>query len=114
MRLKRTLDLEVDPPPVLAVEVDNKVDSASLSVYSRLGVPEVWRYAPREGIPIRFYWLIGKTYEEVDRRLCLPVLTTSLVLEGLALAELEDVDENAWMDLIVDWARALSAPPATS
>jgi Uma2 family endonuclease len=115
MRLKRTLDLEVDPPPDLAIEVDNKADStAALSVYARLGVPEVWRYAPREEIQFRFYRLIGKRYEEVERSICLPVLTPSLVLEGLALAESEDVDENAWMDLIVEWARALPAPPATS
>jgi Uma2 family endonuclease len=115
MRLKRTLDLEVDPPPDLAIEVDNKADStAALSVYARLGVPEVWRYTPREEIPLRFYWLVGKRYEEIERSISLPVLTTSLVHEGLALAESENVDENAWMDLIVEWARALPAPPATS
>jgi Uma2 family endonuclease len=112
MRLKRTLELEVDPPPDLAIEVDNKADStAALSVYAKLGVPEVWRYAPRESVPLRFYRLVGKNYQEVERSFSLPVLTPSLVLEGLSLAESEEVDENAWMDLIVEWARALLPPP---
>jgi Uma2 family endonuclease len=115
MRSKRTLDLDVDPPPDLAIEVDNKSDSTdALPVYARLEVPEVWRYTPREEVPLRFYCLVGKSYQEVERSLCLPVLTTALVLEGLGLAEAEDVDENAWMDLIVEWARALPAPPAAS
>jgi Uma2 family endonuclease len=41
---KRELDLRVDPPPDLAIEVD--VTSSSLdrmSMYAALGVPEVWR-----------------------------------------------------------------------
>jgi Uma2 family endonuclease len=41
---KRRLNLDTDPPPDLAIEVD--VTSSSLdrmSIYGELGVPEVWR-----------------------------------------------------------------------
>jgi Uma2 family endonuclease len=111
MRLKRTLDLEVDPPPDLAVEVDNKADSTdALPVYARLEVPEVWSYTPREEVPLRFYCLVSKSYQEVGRSGCLPVLTPALVLEGLSMAESEEIGENAWTDLIVEWARGLPRP----
>jgi len=41
---KRTLDLRVDPPPDLAIEVDATRSSLDrLAIYARLGVPEVWR-----------------------------------------------------------------------
>lgn len=44
VRGKRTLDLRIDPPPDLAIEID--VTSSSLDrmkIYAALGVPEVWR-----------------------------------------------------------------------
>ena len=48
MHRRDVLDLEVDPPPDLAIEVDYKADSAkALKLYARLGVPEVWRYKPQ-------------------------------------------------------------------
>jgi Uma2 family endonuclease len=45
VREKEVVDLEIDPPPDLAVEVD--ITSSSLNrrgIYAELGVPEVWRY----------------------------------------------------------------------
>lgn len=45
VRAREAIDLEVDPPPDLAIEVD--ITSSSLdrmSIYAALGVPEVWRY----------------------------------------------------------------------
>jgi Uma2 family endonuclease len=113
MRNKDQIVLEVDPPPDLAIEIDNKADSsAARPVYARLGVPEVWRYAPNEDPALEFLRLIGKTYEEIDRSICLPILTPALVLDGLSMADSPDVGEIAWMDLIVAWARGLPRPPA--
>ena len=48
VREKEELDLDVDPPPDLAIEVD--ITSSSLNrmaIYAELGVPEVWRYDGR-------------------------------------------------------------------
>ena len=40
---KRQLDLTIDPPPDLAIEVD-VTSKTGLEVYRNLGVPEVWRF----------------------------------------------------------------------
>jgi Uma2 family endonuclease len=45
MRGKRELDLSVDPPPDLAIEVDISRSSIDkLGIYAELAVPEVWFY----------------------------------------------------------------------
>ncbi|NJK68865.1 MAG: Uma2 family endonuclease [Microcoleus sp. CSU_2_2] len=40
---KKRLDLSVDPPPDLAIEVD-LTSQTQLDAYQALGVPEIWRY----------------------------------------------------------------------
>jgi Uma2 family endonuclease len=45
MRHRREIDLAVDPPPDLAIEVDLSSSSVDKEdVYAGLGVPELWRY----------------------------------------------------------------------
>jgi len=41
---KRRLDLTVDPPPDLAIEVD-VTSTTQLSAYAALGVPELWQFS---------------------------------------------------------------------
>ncbi|HBY78532.1 MAG TPA: hypothetical protein DEG47_16345, partial [Cyanobacteria bacterium UBA11148] len=43
VRGKNTLDLTVDPPPDLALEID-VTSRTNSSVYEALGVPELWRF----------------------------------------------------------------------
>lgn len=43
MRGKRRIDLSLDPPPDLAIEVD-VTSKTQLDAYANLGVPELWRY----------------------------------------------------------------------
>lgn len=43
LRGKHRIDLTMDPPPDLALEVDI-TSPTSLSAYQSLGVPEIWRY----------------------------------------------------------------------
>jgi Uma2 family endonuclease len=40
---KKRLDLTIDPPPDLAIEVD-LTSRTQISAYEALGVPEIWRY----------------------------------------------------------------------
>jgi Uma2 family endonuclease len=40
---KKRLDLNIDPPPDLAIEID-LTSPTQLSAYEALGVPEIWRY----------------------------------------------------------------------
>ncbi len=44
---RERLDLTVDPPPDLAIEVD-VTSTTQLHAYEALGVPEIWRYADRQ------------------------------------------------------------------
>ncbi len=112
MRKMTSLDLEVDPPPDLAIEVDHKADSKrALKLYARLGVPEVWRY----DVVNRTLWfgrLDGTGYVEVERSVALPRLTPTLVLHALEVFDQGEMDENAWFEWIKAWAGDLPEAPA--
>ncbi|MCA1685844.1 MAG: Uma2 family endonuclease [Planctomycetia bacterium] len=103
---KDTIDLNVDPPPDLWIEVDNRASSAGkLPLYAALGIVEVWRYRPRR----RRLWigrLADGSYSEVDESRCLPGLTPTLLLEFLDEARTRG--ETAW-DV---WLRAWIAERA--
>lgn len=62
VRGKNRLDLTIDPPPDLALEVD-VTSRTHPDTYAALGVPELWR---REGQTIRVYQLQSGQYVEVD------------------------------------------------
>lgn len=60
----KTVNLQVDPPPDLIVEVDiTHTDIDKNALYAELGVPELWRY---NGKVLRIYQLQGDTYQEAD------------------------------------------------
>ena len=111
VRFNVTLDLSVDPPPSLAIEVDNMGDSESaLPAYARIGVPEVWIYKARTH-SLWFGRLIGDTYREVDRSVCLPRVTPALVLQALDV-RVNELGDREWAPWLAAWARALPEPPA--
>lgn len=61
---RRTIDLESDPPPDVAVEIDITNETLSkFPIYAALGVPEIWRY---DGNAAVFYELRGDTYHVVS------------------------------------------------
>lgn len=75
IRGKQKLDLDVDPPPDLAIEIDITNSSVNkFSIYSALGVPELWRY---DGRVLKFYQLVEGTYSEVESSLAFPLISTS-------------------------------------
>src|SRR6266516_1204094 len=52
---KRKIDLESDPPPDIAVEIDTTNESSSkFPIYAALGVPEIWVY---DGKQVEIYCL---------------------------------------------------------
>jgi Uma2 family endonuclease len=108
MRNKDQIDLEVDPPPDLAIEIDNKADSfKALALYARIGVPEVWRYKAKTKT-LWFGRLVEGRYETIERSLNLPKLTPALVL--VALDRMNEVGEIASKPWLRDWARGLPDP----
>jgi Uma2 family endonuclease len=112
MRNKEEIDLDVDPPPDLAIEIDNKADSSkALKLYARLGAPEVWRYKPKKKT-LWFGQLVGDHYEPIERSLNLPRLTPTLVVQ--ALQEAGRLGETDWKPWLRAWALELPEPPATA
>jgi len=104
IRDKDEIDLEVDPPPDLWIEVDHRGSSRGrLPLYAALLVPEVWRYQVKKG-RLWFGRLEGDTYVTIERSLVLPRLTPALVLEGLSLGE--NLSESEWDIILRDWVRA--------
>ncbi|MFW9260365.1 Uma2 family endonuclease [Nostoc sp. CALU 546] len=75
IRGKQTLDLENDPPPDLAIEIDITSSSVNkLGIYSALGVTELWRY---DGQDLKFYQLIEGQYVECKFSIAFPIVSVS-------------------------------------
>ncbi|MBW4423515.1 MAG: Uma2 family endonuclease [Nostoc desertorum CM1-VF14] len=75
IRGKQTLDLENDPPPDLAIEIDITSSSVNkLGIYSTLGVTELWRY---DGQNLKFYQLIEGQYIECKFSIAFPIVSVS-------------------------------------
>lgn len=86
--LKR-INLAVDPPPDLLIEVD--ITSSSINkfaIYAAMGVAEFWRY---EGDEMHFYQLEGEDYVEVTHSLHFPFVTPAVITEFLKLGDAEDI-----------------------
>ncbi|HEX8282206.1 MAG TPA: Uma2 family endonuclease [Pyrinomonadaceae bacterium] len=81
------LDLDVDPPPDVAVEIDMSHDSLDkFPIYAALGVPEIWRY---DGQSTRFYKLAGESYEMIQNSIALPSLTAEDLTQYLEQSKTE-------------------------
>jgi Uma2 family endonuclease len=107
IRDRDEIDLAVDPPPDLAIEVDNLADSRDkLSIYAALKVPEVWRYDARAGVLWFGRLQADGTYASLERSECLPMLTPGRVLEALALCR--GLPESRWGRLLRDWVSKLA------
>ena len=72
---KRDIDLSIDPPPDMVVEIDATNESLSkFGIYSTLRVPEIWRYDVRHN-QVHMYELRGNKYAEIPVSRCFPILT---------------------------------------
>jgi Uma2 family endonuclease len=68
----KEINLEIDPPPDLAIESDNTHSSLNkYSIYASLGGPELWRYCKQK---LQIYHLVAGKYQQVDRSLAFPFL----------------------------------------
>ena len=82
---KKEINLEIDPPPDLVIEVDIYHDSSSkFSIYAALGVSEIWQH---DGSEIRFFHLIENEYQEVSHSVCFPFLSSQIVTQFLTPVE---------------------------
>lgn len=80
-------DLDVDPPPDVAIEIDITSDSLDkLPIYATLGVPEIWRY---DGEVMRFYKLAGESYELIQNSPAFPSLAAEDLTQCLKQSKTE-------------------------
>ena len=101
IRGKPRIDLDVDPPPDLVIEVD--ITSPSLNkfpIYASLGVHEIWRY---DGDRAAIFVLEEGEYAEADESIALSPLTsdalTRFVEESMSLGSTD------WLRRVREWAR---------
>ncbi len=109
MRGKTHLDLETDPPPDLAMEVENTQRLIErLPVYAALGFPEIWRC---DGQRLEVGHLQDNgSYRWDDRSTCFPFLPMGELVRFLSLAT--TTDETTWIRSFRAWVRAaLAAGP---
>ena len=81
-----TIDLTVDPPPDLIVEVDISHPSLDkFPIYASLGIPEVWRH---NGDTLQFFRLIDERYIQTPESSLFPALSAEVlagfVQQGMA------------------------------
>jgi Uma2 family endonuclease len=75
IRGKETLNLEIDPAPDLAIEIDITSSSVNkLGIYSALGIAELWRYNGRD---LKFYQLREGQYIECEFSIAFPIVSVS-------------------------------------
>jgi len=102
VRGKRRIDLRVDPPPDLAMEVDITGSSLNrMAIYEALRVPEVWR---SDGQILSFH-ILGPDNHYVDatHSLAFPTITPVDLMTFLALRG--QVDENELIRRFREWLR---------
>ncbi len=101
VREKSVIDLEVDPPPDLAIEVDITHSSLDrLAIYAILGVPEVWRHDGRSLVMLG----LGPDgrYTPLESSVSLPRLRPSDVEQFLELGR--TLDKLHWARELRQWA----------
>lgn len=86
----KRLDLSVDPPPDIVVEIDLSNESlAKFPIHAALGVPEIWRY---DGQAMEIFHLVR------DRYVASPTSLSFSFLSGPVLAEFLDQSKRLGQD----------------
>lgn len=99
---KTELDLKVDPPPDLVIEIDLTSPSIKkLPIFAQLGVPEVWRY---DGSRWSILVLESAEYVEREESRALPGATSAIV--SRFLEESRHMRRPDWLKRVREWARS--------
>jgi Uma2 family endonuclease len=107
VRHKTAIDLAVDPPPDLAIEVEVTRSALDrLHIYAGLGVSEVWRF-DGERITVHLLRPDG-SYALSTASEQFPWLPMAQFTEFLGRAR--ETDETTWLNGLAAWARATLRP----
>lgn len=84
----QTVDVRVDPPPDLVIEVDiTSPSSRRLVIYQQLGIPEVWRFS---GQSLAILQLVTGQYQHCDRSPTFAFVSQDILNQFLQQAQTED------------------------
>jgi Uma2 family endonuclease len=101
LKSTRKVDLELDPPPDLVIEIDISHSSKEkLTLYRAMGVPEVWRH---DGDSVKIYVLQDDGYDTVETGRAFPILSAAKLTELLETGRTHKRYE--WLQSIREWAR---------
>lgn len=101
VRGRMDIDLALDPPPDLAIEIDmTRVSLPRLPIYQALAVPEVWRFDGERLVFLR--WVDGE-YEEIEQSVSLPLATATELM--LLLHQVQEMGETTWARSVRRWIR---------
>jgi Uma2 family endonuclease len=101
VRGKEEIDLAVDPPPDLVIEID--ITSPSLNkfpIYAQIGVPEVWRY---DGRQVQMFTLANRQYTTIGHSPIFPPLSSAVATQFLE--ESTRLRSTTWLRRVREWAR---------
>jgi Uma2 family endonuclease len=103
VRGKDDVDLDVDPPPDLAIEVDvTSTINSRLPIYWALAIAEIWVW--RDGV-IRFLHRRPKgKYVEIKKSQAFPFLTSSVLTQFLNRRH--QMDEIALVDALIKYLKS--------
>jgi len=77
IRPKEEVDLTIDPPPDLVIEVEITSSAIQkLKLFAAMGVPEVWRH---DGEHLEMFVLEDRSYVPIETSHALPGLTVDLI-----------------------------------
>jgi Uma2 family endonuclease len=103
----KEIDLNVDPPPDLAIEID--ITRSSLdrqAIYAVLGVPELWRF---DGESLRVSRLRADgTYKACATSPAFPLLPLDEVVRLLKPGA--TIDHSRWGRMVREWIRTCWSP----
>ncbi|HEY6328286.1 MAG TPA: Uma2 family endonuclease [Blastocatellia bacterium] len=98
---RERLELGVDPPPDLVIEIDLTRDSRKkFDIYASFAIPEIWRY---DGLALSVFQLIGGEYKPAEFSRCFPFLSSATLTELLAAVSSGTL--QSWKALR-EWLRA--------
>ena len=108
MRNKLEVDLAVDLPPDLAIEVEvSRSSIKKMPIYAALGIRELWRY---DGQILRIYELVDGQYQSRETSQCFPGFPVGKAEE--VLQKISTIDDTTLVRGFRRWVRK-TYPEAT-
>lgn len=101
VRGKKRIDLTVDPPPDLVIEIDITSPSlAKFPIFAQVGVPEVWRF---DGNRLAIYALAEGKYHEREASISFPTVTAQDITNFIK--DSETMERPEWVRKLRGWAQ---------